>query len=104
MFWDKYLDLCAKVGKSPSAVAKELGLSSGTVFNWKNGSTPRNHVLVKIAAYFDVPVESLLDGKSQKSVEEYATIASLMKAFEGLTDDEIKEVRHYIEFLKTKRE
>ena len=31
MFWDKYVALCNEVKKSPNAVAKEIGISSGAV-------------------------------------------------------------------------
>ena len=42
MFYDKYRQLCKSVGKSPSAVAIELGISKGTVSTWKNlGRTPQ---------------------------------------------------------------
>lgn len=64
MFWDNYVRLCQKKGKSPNAVARELSLSSGSVTNWKMGKLPHNSTLAKIAAYFDVSVELLL-GKEQ---------------------------------------
>ena len=56
MFWDKYVALCNKVKKSPNAVAKEIGISSGAVSGWKNGNVPQAAKLLKIADYFGVPV------------------------------------------------
>lgn len=64
MFYDVYEKLCRKIGKSPSAVANELGLSSGTMPRWKAGAVPRNAQLRLIADYFGVTVEDLLDGSS----------------------------------------
>lgn len=107
MFWENYEALCKKAGKSPSLVAREAGLSSGAIFNWKNRqSIPRNAVLVRLADVLDVSVSELIEGekKESKSVEEYAEIASIMKAFEGLTESQRKEVLHYLEYIKTKRE
>lgn len=56
MFWDKYVALCNKVKKSPNAVAKEIGISSGAVSGWKTGNAPQAAKLLKIANYFGVPV------------------------------------------------
>lgn len=61
MFYDIYADLCKQVGKSPSAVAQELGINKSNVTNWKNnGYTPRGNVLNRIAEYFNVPTDYLL--------------------------------------------
>lgn len=66
MFYDVYIELCHNNGKSPSAVAQELGINKSNVSNWKNnGYTPRGAVLNKIAEYFSVSVDYLL-GKEQK--------------------------------------
>lgn len=61
MFFDIYNRLCIKARKSPNAVAKELDISSGTVSNWKKGGTPSPTLLNRIADYFSVPVEQLLE-------------------------------------------
>lgn len=61
-FWRKYVHSCNSVGKSPNHVAEEIGIkSSGTVTGWKNGAKPRPSVLLKIANYFDKPVEYFSD-------------------------------------------
>lgn len=66
MFYDVYVELCHNNGKSPSAVAQELGINKSNVSNWKNnGYTPRGAVLNKIAEYFGVSIDYLL-GKEQK--------------------------------------
>ena len=33
MFWEAYHSLCLKIKKSPNAVAKEIGCSSGAVYD-----------------------------------------------------------------------
>lgn len=58
-FYKKYIELCNKIGKSPSAVSVELGLSKSTVNRWKNGGSPTDATATKIASYFDVPVAYL---------------------------------------------
>lgn len=61
MFWENYLRLCNKVGKSANAVAAEIGFkSSGTVTGWKDGKIPYERNLKKIADYFGVTVDDLI--------------------------------------------
>lgn len=68
MFYDRYLALCQKAGKKPSAVASDLGINKSNVTNWKNnGYTPRGDVLQKIADYFDVTTDFLLGAESEKA-------------------------------------
>lgn len=60
MFWENYLLLCGSVGKSPNAVASEIGIkSSGTVTGWSNGAIPRKSVIFKLCRYFDVTEDQL---------------------------------------------
>lgn len=52
MFYDEYIRLCNEKGMSPTAVAKESGLSGAHVTKWKNGSTPTDATIYKICDYF----------------------------------------------------
>lgn len=60
MFWNNFLILCARKGVSPSRACADLGLSNATATKWKNGATPRQHTLKKIADYFNVSTDLLL--------------------------------------------
>lgn len=71
MFYDKYRQLCTSVGKSPSAVAVEIGISKGAVSTWKNlGRTPKIDQLQKVADYFCLSVDQLLDENKNAPVAE----------------------------------
>ena len=60
-FFNRFSALCRENGKSPNAVASEIGVSSGSVTVWKqNGTMPRTETLKKVAEYFNVSIESLL--------------------------------------------
>ena len=59
-FWDNFLLLCQKAGKSPSRVCGECGISRASVTTWKNGSVPRNATISVIAKYFGVSPNALL--------------------------------------------
>lgn len=60
MFYDNFARLCADVGKTPTAVAKDLGFSNAAASHWKNGKSPTAKSLQKIADYFNVTVNDLL--------------------------------------------
>jgi transcriptional regulator with XRE-family HTH domain len=57
MFWENFKQLCAQNDITPNAVAKKLGISSGSITAWKNGRMPKLVFLQKLADYFDVTVE-----------------------------------------------
>lgn len=70
MTYDNFLKLCNSVGKTPSAVALELGISKSTVSHWKH---QRNEMTaataLKIARYFGITVDELKNGiKKEPSI------------------------------------
>ena len=65
MFWKNFLKLCSSKEKSPNKIAKEIGISSGAITNWKNGVTPQDSTLQKIADYFGVTVDALLSDSAE---------------------------------------
>ena len=65
MFWETFVRLCIENNTKPNPVAKQLKIPSGSLTDWKNGSTPRDTTLQKIAAHFNVTVNYLL-GKEEK--------------------------------------
>lgn len=70
MFYDNYVNLCNSVGKSPSAVAVELGFKKSAVTRWKRGSTPTDATQLKIADYFGITKESLMGNLLDLSFEQ----------------------------------
>lgn len=66
-FYEKYVEMCNKIDKSPSAVAIEIGLSKPSVNRWKNGGSPTDATASKIASYFGVSVTYLLGKEEQKN-------------------------------------
>jgi repressor LexA len=67
MFWEKFLDLCSKNKVSPNQVAQKIGIASGTITKWKQGSKPRDLQLKKIANYFNVPLDYFSDDPASSS-------------------------------------
>ena len=69
MFYERFLRLCNQAGRSPSAVAHELGLQKSSVHRWKLGATPTDANLQKLADYFGVPAASLTGGADEASAD-----------------------------------
>ena len=70
MFYDNYLRLCNSVGKSPSAVALEIGIEKSTVTRWKQGKSQTDANIRKVADYFGVPVSELTEEKEKAPTQE----------------------------------
>jgi len=68
MFWEKFQYLSEVKGVKPHTVLKELEISSGSANNWKKGTIPNGEILKKIADYFNVSIDSLLDFDENASV------------------------------------
>jgi len=63
-FFERFSRLSNERGFSVNAVAKELGLSSGSVTAWKGGTMPNVSALEKLSEYFGVSTDYLL-GRSE---------------------------------------
>lgn len=105
MFWEAYYSLCLKIKKSPNAVAKEIGCSSGAVTSWKQGKVPHHKTLLKIAGYFDVSVDSLLgetkkaSGTSWRGIEMTAAKAEVIDAVAGMSDEDLSRMKKIIDAM-----
>lgn len=60
--YKRYLELREQAGITDYAVSKNTGISTATLTNWKYGRyTPKVDKLKKIADYFGVSLETLLE-------------------------------------------
>ena len=53
-FYTRFMDICNKAGVKPTPLIRSLGLSSGNLKRWQEGSTVNSDILEKLAAYFGV--------------------------------------------------
>lgn len=68
MFYDRFKQLCDDRGVSCNKAALEIGLSNATPTKWrKTGATPNSETLQKIASYFGVSIQFLLDQETEKA-------------------------------------
>ena len=97
MFFDRFSELCQAKGITPSRAAIEMGINKGTVSVWKNkGSLPQSAQLQKIADYFGVSTDYLLNGNDNDSSEEKETPA-LTKKDERDIEKILAETRRQLE-------
>lgn len=94
MFYDNYKKLCLKIGKSTTKVGNELGISSGTVSAWKNGTTPTGAMLQKVANYFNVSSDYLLTGEdpAYQAVSSSDEEVDIFEAINALKDTELRRL------------
>lgn len=105
-FYENYLKLCEKAGKTPSAAALEMGLSKPTVNRWKKGGGATDATALKVASYFGVTVEELT-GEEQKEKPAPSEGSGLDARFDVLlsqmTDADRADLLEYMEFKVAKR-
>jgi transcriptional regulator with XRE-family HTH domain len=68
-FAQNLCDLMRKRGVGSYKLAKDIGVHTSTVSNWRDGTEPKLEHLTRLAKYFGVPIEELLapDGAKQDS-------------------------------------
>lgn len=61
MFFDRFTALCNVKGISKSKAVESIGLNRTVVVKWKNGAIPSGSTLSKLAEFFGISVDYLLD-------------------------------------------
>lgn len=108
MFYLNFVRLCNSIGKSPSAVAEDMGLQRSSVTRWANGSAPRKATVEKIATYFGVDSKELI-GKEPAQKEKPAPgegsglDAAFNAVLDQLTEQELADVLQYAKFKVASR-
>ncbi len=113
MFNDVYKSLCKEIGKTPTGVALELGLSKAAPYRWSTGSVPDGNTLALLADYFNVSTDYLL-GRSEfrnaeiskdkveemkKEIENLILEGKLSESKISAKDEEIKNLKQKINDL-----
>lgn len=104
VFYENFLALCAKTRKTPSGVARAIGLSNAAASGWKKGKIPNDTTLLKIADYFGVTVEELTAEKENKPAlpQENELDELRRKAIEELLKAPDKKIEAVIALLSDK--
>lgn len=121
-FYQKFVNACNEIGKKPSAVAEEIGLSKSLVSRWKRGGGVTDATLMKVATYFgidpedfgettldDLYPEPLMndDDDMLLALEEELEILknapetrSLLRSTKGLTPEQVKMVEEIMKQMR----
>lgn len=65
MFYEEFMHLCKVTNERPTKILKAIGVSSGSLANWKKGSSVNSEILILISDYFNVSVDYLLGREEQ---------------------------------------
>ena len=106
MFYFRYVDLCNRIKKSPSAVAEELGFKRSSVTRWANNSVPRQATLQKIADYFGVTVEYLKGEETKKDPGQKTEVeidGELLEIWNTGDEDEHRALLEMARLIKSRR-
>lgn len=98
MFKKNFVKLCNRNHESPTVVCRKLGLSSAAFSEWTETSVPRRATLERIADYFEVTVEALLEDRGERRILRvpiYGKVAAgiPMEAIEEIEDFEELDTR-----------
>lgn len=108
IFFERFAELCKEIGETPNSIAKTLGISSGSVTAWKNGTEPRNKTLSAVADHFGVTTDYLLGKETEKaptrsgerSVSDDDIKFALFGGDGEITDAMYDEVRNFAAYVK----
>lgn len=67
-FFDRFSSLCQEKGETPNSVGKKLGIPSGSITAWRNGTIPRVATLDKISNFFGVSTDFLRGVEHQSPI------------------------------------
>ena len=98
MFFDKYAELCKKAGKSPTKAAQEMGIGAASVTDWRRGMTPSAKTLRKIAEYFGVSINDLLEIKNDPA-DESGVDSEIETLFNSLNHEQQEQALQFLRFL-----
>lgn len=102
-------ELRAEIKKTQQQMADKLGISQQAYATYENDKAqPPKDVLTKLADFFDVSVDYLLDRTDlRKPLDVPEEIKKVPVAWyggaEGLTQEDIDDVTRFIEFVKSRK-
>lgn len=96
MIKDIVRELCRQRGMSLTKLEELLQLSNGTIGKWDKVS-PKAESLIKVADYFGVSVDYLLDRQTTEEKEKAIDEATAL--YEQLSPEDKEKVKTFIKFM-----
>lgn len=99
-FFEIFDSLAKAIGKSVNSVAKDIGVASGTVTAWKQGTVPSAEKIELLADYFGVSADYLLGREKPEHPPLTDGEKSLLASYKELDDAGRAKVAEYAALLK----
>ena len=108
MFYERFVQLCAGNNEKPTTVLKKIGVSSGNLNNWKNGTSVKSDILMQLSEHFNVSVDYLLGRTEEQNSNQNQTLSQneqeLLDIFKNFSErDQIKILGKMEEWISTSR-
>lgn len=114
MFYSRITALCAERGVKITNVIAEMNMGSGNLSKWKAGGVPKGDTLSKLADYFHVSTDYLLDRtddprpvgeeKEPTPAAEGGPDPELWKLIQQIPESRMPEVERYLRFQAEPKE
>ena len=109
---ENILALMEKQGLNARQFELKLGFSNGSIQGWKKGKfLPSAKALQKIADYFGVPLEYFYKDNTSAPTHAYEEERALSEEEKqlidlilSLTDEEVKELSKFVDYIISKRQ
>jgi transcriptional regulator with XRE-family HTH domain len=103
--YERIEKLCKEKGITVTDLCRECAIPRAILSDYKMGRSKAlsTSVLSKIATFFSVSVEYLLEGKNSKAVENQLKVA-LFGGSDDVTDEMWEEVKRYAKFIYDKEQ
>lgn len=109
MLADKLKKLRLEHGLTQASFSEIFSISKGAIAMWETGKrTPDIEMVKRIAEYFNVSVDYLVDGnfgdKSETALTDNDIKFALFNGTDGITDEMYEEVKSFAEYVKSREE
>lgn len=68
MFYNRLLELCENAHVKPTTLLSQLGMSKGSLANWKDGKLPTGEMLVRFSEHFNISLDYLVFGNKKDTL------------------------------------
>ena len=107
MFFNRFKALCDEKGVSVYRACTDIGLNRSAVAKWKSGGKPNGTTAARLADYFGVTTDYLLEQTEQRAPAQTRAAVSdedikfaLFGGSGEITDAMYEEVKQFAAFLK----
>ena len=103
--YNRIMELCSRKGIKVGRMCIELGISKGNLTDLKmeRKKTLSSSALQKIADYFGVSVDYLLNGQSKGEITDDLLMVGLLDGnTDGFTFEMLEEVKRYAKYVRDK--